>query len=211
MNVIQNYAPSSDGNGWVKDKLKARLVGGGDCQDRNLYSRADTSPPTTSTSAIQIIAQLAAAERMHIISLDIGRAYLNARMLKDDPEKSAFMTIAPIFAIILFDIDPSYKEFLRPNGSIIVELDQALYRCIESALLWYKEISPFLASIGFVPNLYEKRILNMKQAGGQITIAIYVYDLLITSSKQTQAGTVLVALRDKYKKLKVTTGQVHNY
>ena len=30
MNVTQKYAPSSDGNGRIKDKLKARLVGGGD-------------------------------------------------------------------------------------------------------------------------------------------------------------------------------------
>ena len=29
MNVTQKYAPSSDGNGRIKDKLKARLVGGG--------------------------------------------------------------------------------------------------------------------------------------------------------------------------------------
>jgi Reverse transcriptase (RNA-dependent DNA polymerase) len=146
INVTQKYAPSSDGKGRIKDKLKARLVGGGDCQDRNLCSRADTSSPTASTSAIMIIAQLAAAEGRHVISLDIGSAYLNAKMPKDDPSKLVF---------ILTDIDPTYKKFLRPNGSIIVELDQALYGCIESAPLWYKELSTFLASIGFTPNPYE--------------------------------------------------------
>lgn len=211
MNVTQKYAPSSDGNGRVKDKLKARLVGGGDGQDRNLYSRTDTSSPTASTSAILIIAQLAAAERRHVISLDIGSAYLNAKMPKDDPNKLVFMAIAPIIADILIDIDPTYKKFLRTNGSIIVELDQALYGCIESALLWYKELSSFLASIGFVPNPYEKCILNKNQAGGQTTIAIYVDDLLITSPKQAQAEAVVDALRDKYKELKVNTGKTHNY
>jgi hypothetical protein len=29
MNITQKFAPSSDGNGRIKDKLKARLVGGG--------------------------------------------------------------------------------------------------------------------------------------------------------------------------------------
>ena len=211
MNVTQKYAPSSDGNGRVKDKLKARLVGGGDCQDRSLYSRADTSSPTASTSAIMIVAQLAAAEGRHVISLDIGSAYLNARMPKDDPSKLVFMAIAPIIATILVDIDPSYKKFLRPNGSIIVELDQALYGCIESAVLWYNELSTFLGSIGFAPNSYEKCILNKKEPGGQTTIAVYVDDLLITSTKQSHAEAVVAALRDKYKELKVTTGTVHNY
>ena len=211
MNVTQKYAPSSDGNGRVKDKLKARLVGGGDGQDRNLYSRIDTSSPTASTSAILIIAQLAAAERRHVISLDIGSAYLNAKMPKDDPNKLVFMAIASNMADILIDLEPSYKRFQRSNGTIIVELDQALYGCIESALLWYKELSSFLGSIGFAPNPYEKCILNKEESGHQTTIAIYVDDLLITSTRPSHAEAVVVALRDKYKELKVTPGKIHNY
>ena len=211
MNVTQKYAPSSDGNGRIKDKLKARLVGGGDGQDRNLYSRSETSSPTASTSAILIIAQLAAAEGRHVISLDIGSAYLNANMPKDDPSKLVFMAIAPLIAGILTDIDPGFKKFLRPDGSIIVELDQALYGCIESALLWYNELSTFLGSIGFCPNPYEKCILNKEQSGTQTTIAVYVDDLLITSGSQQHAEAVVTSLRDRYKELKVTTGNVHNY
>ena len=211
MNVTQKYAPSSDGNGRIKDKLKARLVGGGDGQDRNLYSRSETSSPTASTSAILIIAQLAAAEGRHVISLDIGSAYLNANMPKDDPSKLVFMAIAPLIAGILTDIDPGFKKFMRPDGSIIVELDQALYGCIESALLWYNELSTFLGSIGFRPNPYEKCILNKEQSGTQTTIAVYVDDLLITSGSQQHAAAVVTSLRDRYKELKVTTGNVHNY
>ena len=211
MNITQKYAPSSDGNGRVKDKLKARLVGGGDGQDRNLYSRIDTSSPTASTSAILIVAQLAAAERRHIISLDIGSAYLNAKMPKDDTNKLVFMAIAPTIADILIDLDPDYKKFQRSNGSVIVELDQALYGCIESALLWYKELSSFLGSIGFSPNPYEKCILNKEQSGHQTTIAIYVDDLLITSTKLHYAEEVVAALEERYKELKVTPGKVHNY
>ena len=52
---------TSDGSGRTKDKVKARLVGGGDGQDRNHYTRADTSSPTVSITAIFIIPQLAAA------------------------------------------------------------------------------------------------------------------------------------------------------
>jgi heat shock protein HspQ len=150
-------------------------------------------------------------DRRHVISLDIWSAYLNAKMTKDDPSKLVFMAIAPMIVGILVDIDPTYKAFLRPNGSIIVEVEQALYGCIESAALWYKELNAFLGSIGFTPNPYEKCILNKKHPDGQTTIALYVNDLLITSTRQTQAEAVVDALRDKYKELKVTTGTVHNY
>jgi hypothetical protein len=67
-------------------------------------------------------------------------------------------------ADILIDLDPSYKGFQRANGTIIVELDQALNGCIESALLWYKELSSFLGSIGLAPNPYEKCILNKEES-----------------------------------------------
>ena len=86
-------------------------------------------------------------------------------MPKDGPSKLVFMAIASNMADILIDLDPSYKRYQRANGTIIVELDQALYGCIESALLWYKELS----SIGFAPNLYEKCILNKTESGHQTT------------------------------------------
>ena len=145
-------------------------------------SRSETSSPTASTSAILNIAQLAAAEGRHVISLDIGSAYLNANMPKDDPSKLVFMAIAPLIAGILTDIDPGFKKFMHTDGSTIVELDQALYGCIESALLWYKELSTFLGSIGFCPNPYEECILNKEQSGTQTTIAVYVDDLLIAAN-----------------------------
>ena len=61
MKVTQKVAPTSDGSGRTKDKVKAHLGGGRDGQDRNHYTRADTSSPIVSISAIFIIAQLAAA------------------------------------------------------------------------------------------------------------------------------------------------------
>jgi Reverse transcriptase (RNA-dependent DNA polymerase) len=183
----------------------------GESRINSRHAWSEEATARIETSAILIISQLAAAEGRHVISLDIGSAYLNAKMPKDDPSKLVFMAIAPLIASILTDIDPGFKKFSRPDGSIIVELDQALYGCIESALLWYKELSTFLGSTGFRPNPYEKCILNKEQAGTQTTIAVYVDDLLITSGSQEDAEAVVNALRDKYKELKVTTGKVHNY
>jgi hypothetical protein len=120
--VRQKFAPSSDDNGRVKHKLKACLVGGGDCQDRSIYSRADTSSPTASTSAIMIVAQLAAAEGRHIISLDIGSAYLYARIPKDDPSKLVCMAIAPNIAEILIDIEPHTRSSYDATEALLWSL-----------------------------------------------------------------------------------------
>ena len=110
MNVTQKVAPTSDGSGRTKDKVKVRLVGGGDGQDRNHYTRADTSSPTVSISLIFIIAQLAAAEQRTVVTLDIGSAYLNAAMPKDDPSKLVFMRIQPDIATLIYKLDPQFAN-----------------------------------------------------------------------------------------------------
>ena len=62
MDVTQKVALIRDGFGRTKNKVKVRLVGGGDGQDRNHYTRADTFFPTVIITAIFGIARLAAAE-----------------------------------------------------------------------------------------------------------------------------------------------------
>jgi len=59
-------------------KLKARLVAGGNQQDRALYE--DVSSPTASITIIFIVLTIAAAERRHMVTMDIAGAYLNASM-----------------------------------------------------------------------------------------------------------------------------------
>ena len=58
-------------------------------------------------------------------TIDIGSAYLNATMPKDNPLHLVFMRIGKEASEILADIDPSYKEFARADGSLVVELDKA--------------------------------------------------------------------------------------
>jgi hypothetical protein len=62
------------------DKYKARLVAGGDMQDKKLYE--DLSSPTVSTSSVFTVAAIAAHEKRHVAVVDIGSAFLNATMQK---------------------------------------------------------------------------------------------------------------------------------
>ena len=211
LNVTQKFLPSSDGTGRVKDKIKARLVGGGDCQDRNHYSRAETSSPTISTSSIFIIAQEAAARGHTVATIDIGSAYLNATMPKQDPKKLVFMRIKKEVTSILTEIEPAFMPFTATDGTLVVELDKALYGCIQSALLWYQELVSFLSSIGFIPNPYDICVLNSNKGGVRTTIGVYVDDLIITSSSPEAVSETIKAIQDKYVQLKIHQGKVHNY
>jgi Reverse transcriptase (RNA-dependent DNA polymerase) len=211
LNVTQKYLPTTDGTGRVKDKVKARLVGGGDCQDRSQYSAAETSSPTVSTTSIFLLAQIAAAEGRDVTTIDIGSAYLNAHMPKTDPSKLVFMRISKEVSQIMANLDNTFNSFLNTDGTLVVELDRALYGCIESALLWFRELSGFLTKIGFVTNPYDVCVMNRTTKAGKATIGIYVDDILLTCSHPSLADAIIQDLEKEYKQLKVTRGTTHNY
>jgi len=64
------------------DKLKARLVAGGDQQDRTVYSDNETSSPTVPTCSLFMIEAVAAKEHRYIATIDFTGAYLNTDMKK---------------------------------------------------------------------------------------------------------------------------------
>jgi Reverse transcriptase (RNA-dependent DNA polymerase) len=211
LNITQKYLPSSDGQGRTKDRLKARLVGGGDGQDRSIYTESETSSPTVSTTSVLLIAQIAAMERRNVATIDIGSAYLNAMMPTEDKEKIVHMKLSPEVSEILIQMEATYKEFACKDGSIIVQLDRALYGCLQSALLWFKELSKFLSSVGFVPNPYDPCVMNAGSDDQQITIGIYVDDIIITCKSESRVTNTIQLLEKEYKKLKITRGLMHHY
>eukprot|EP01042_Synura_sphagnicola_P003740 gene3740-4662_t len=62
------------------DKLKARLVAGGNMQDRSMYEAKDISSPTVKQESVMMIAAIAAQEKRNVVTVDITGDYLNADM-----------------------------------------------------------------------------------------------------------------------------------
>jgi hypothetical protein len=60
----------------VFEKYKARLVAGGDHQDKELYG--DLSSPTVATSSVLTVVAIAAAEKRKVAVFDIEGVFLNA-------------------------------------------------------------------------------------------------------------------------------------
>jgi hypothetical protein len=64
---------------------------------------------------------------------DIGDAFLNASMKPTGIK--VHMQLDPAMAAMLVKIAPEYAPFLEPSGSMVVELDKALYGCVEASLV----------------------------------------------------------------------------
>jgi hypothetical protein len=189
------------------DKLKSRLVANGSMEDRLSVLFEDISSPTASLPFIFLIACIAARDRRFVKTIDIGGAYLNADISKHD----IYMELDETTAAILVQIDPSYQQYLRPNGTMIVKLKKALYGCIESAKLWYDLLALTLESNGFTKNPIDPCVFNKEIDGVQCTAVVYVDDIFVTCLKLSMIEDLERYLRERFKEITVHDGYIHSY
>ena len=190
------------------EKIKARLVGDGRMQDRTVYKI--TKSPTPANGSIMGTLKITAVENRHFSKLDVGGAYLNARI---DDEEEVFMELNAELSRLAVQWMPSLKEFLPGNGNgrLLVRVEKALYGLIQSAFLWNQHLTKFLESKGFVKNVADPCVMNKMHNGYQITIVVYVDDLLVTSTLIENVEWVKDILRNEFKEISVEEGNSISY
>ena len=193
-------------NGQI-DRMKARLVAGGHRQDRSLYKDQDTSSPTVALSTVLMAASIAAHKAQHVMTLDHKAAYLNASMVGN----SVYVRLGKDVAVLLCKLAPKYHQFIRADGTITVKLRRALYGCIESAVLWYKELSSTLLGLGFKKNPYDECSFTREIEGRIDSILVYVDDLMIFSELPQTLTSIADALRSKYTEITTRIGKEHDF
>ena len=137
--------------------IKGRACYNGKVQ-RSLYTKEQTASPTVSQDAFFLTALIDAKEERDKAITDIKGAYLNAKM-----NDEVLMKIVGREVELFCEIDSSLEEFVTiENGKkvLYVQLDKALYGCVQSALLWYELYSETLESMGFVLNPYDFCVAN---------------------------------------------------
>jgi hypothetical protein len=141
---------------------------------------------------------IAAKEGRSVATADIGGAYLNADM--DDEE--VLMELEPALIEVVRTFLPNVDPFVDGRGKMVVKLDKALYECVQSALLWYQTLAEHLTSLGFTVNKYDKCVWNRNWRGSQITIMLYVDDLLITCKSDEAIDWLLAKLEERFVEVK---------
>lgn len=189
------------------DKIKSRLVARGDMQDRSLYGEDDTSAPTAELSSVFSIAAIAACESRYVATCDIGGAFLNADMFKGSG-RTVIVKLDPHITKMLTKLKPDYESFVGDDGHLFVELDKAMYGCIESAKLWYEHLRGVLVNdMGFVQNQYDQCTFNKTDSSGtQVTVILHVDDMKITCANKITLDGVLLFLCQRFKETKCHYG-----
>jgi hypothetical protein len=188
------------------EKLKARLVAGGDQQDKELYG--DLSAPTVSTCSVFTVLTIDAHEGRKAAVVDIRGAFLDAEMTTGiDVHIRLVRTISDM----MVELDPEYQGYRDSKGCIIVQLDRTLYGCVESAALCYENLRASMTSLGYERNTYDHCVFNRTDDGVQCTATVHVDDLFISSTSAEMIESLAEGLKMRYGKISRTNGCILNY
>jgi hypothetical protein len=181
-------------------KVKARLVADGSTQVLQPYEFTFT--PTIKSSSISCLLKIAANEKRIVRCIDITGAYLHADMNTD-----VYMNLNKQLVEHLVNIDKSCKNYIRPNGSVMVKLNKALYGCKTSGFLWYNRLTNYLKKLKFVQNPADECVFNIFRNGCQLSVGLHVDDLLITTALEENYTWFANMLKQEFNEI---TEQVEN-
>ena len=125
---------------------KSRLATGGHMTNPETYQPFDKTSPTASMDSVYSVLGIMQHSRMNLEVCDVPSAYLNTPLPKG---KKHVMRIKPSIAKYFVIADPSAKRYLQPDGSLLVQLEKALYGLPESGKLWHELLKDKLQASGY--------------------------------------------------------------
>ena len=188
--------------------IKGRSIFNGRVQ-RGLYTKEETASPTVSQDAFFLTSMVDAIEKRDTAFTDIKDAYLNAKM-----KGKVHMKIVGKEVDLFCEIDPSFEQFVTTEKGkrvLYVQLDKALYGCVQSALLWYELYSSTLQDMGFTLNPYDLCVANAEIKNKQCTILWYVDDNKISHMNPKVVDDVIGKIESKFGKMTKTRGDKHDF
>ena len=135
-----------------------------------------TSSPTIDMASLFTLLALANHLGCDISSFDVPSAYLNCNLRED-----VYMSIDKETANILCDIDPSYDQYRRSNGAIVVKLNKSLYGLRQSGANWYEHITNTLSTLGYRKSQTDPCTFLRNDGDSFSIVAIYVDDFSIVT------------------------------
>jgi hypothetical protein len=187
-------------------KIKGRTVANGRGQ-RNLYTKEETSSPTVSTDALLISTIIDATEHRDVATADVRGAYIHAKMVD-----FTLLKIEGESVDIMCNVCEVYRKFVcyeKGKKVLYLKLLKALYGCVQSALLWYKNFAGTLLEMGFKMNPYDTCVANKTIEGKQCTIVWYVDGTKISHVDNKVVSYVINKIEERFGEMTVTQGKEH--
>ena len=199
---------------YLKKKRCGKIKGRG-CADgrkqRNKNSKQEVSSPTVAIESVFLTSIVDAEEQREVAVVDIPGAYMHA-----DVDEHIIVRFDRNMAEMLELIEPKiYKPYIQVDSTgkkvLYAKLKKALYGCLKSGLLFWRNLAELLQKTGFVLNPYDPCVANKTINGKQCTVIWHVDDLKISHSDPTVVADIIAILEKKYGKMSVSRGTTHEY
>jgi len=154
------YKIKRDSNGKI-DRYKARIVAKGYSQVEGI-DYFDTFAPVVKLSSIRVIFAIANIKGWIIHQMDVVLTFLNGDLLEE--------------------VYMEQPKGIIENPNLVCKLNKSLYGLKQASRTWYQKIDNFLLEKGLKRLESDHNIFVMHSSKQSLLVAIYVDDLLITSS-----------------------------
>jgi hypothetical protein len=148
---------------------------------------------------------LAARDNKKACTIDITGAYLNAKMAEQGGR--VYMSLDPTLSSIALQLLPEYIGMVDSRGMLLLRLDKALYGCVQSARLWFDELSATLESLGYTPAYSDPCAFYKVSNGTRCDLIIFVDDIVALCDDESFFDDLVNGLERRYPDVKAETSQ----
>ena len=202
----------------IKEKfggiLKGRTCANGSKQRKYLKQDESVASPTAALESLIVTSLIDTYEGRDVGTFDIPGAFLQAKLAPKPNNERVLMKLVGQFVDIMCNVNPEHiKNVIDENGKkvLYMEVLQAIYGCIESALRWYELFSETLVKEGWEINPYDKCVANKIINGKQCTIVWYVDDNKISHEDPNVVTEVIELMKSHFGDLTVTRGNKYRF
>ena len=163
------------------DKVKARLVAGGDWVEPGTVG--ETSSPTVNTMSVMMILNIAAVMKYEVSTHDVTGAFLVPELIVG--ERPMYLWLDRELSTLFVALVPALKNFVdEPTGAIHFRIMRYLYGLPQASFHFYNHMNATLKEMEFTRLLGDPCVyVRGGNTTTRVIVAVHVDDLLVVGTK----------------------------
>jgi hypothetical protein len=169
----------------------------------------DLYSPTIDVKVVLLVLSIGLQAGYELTVWDVKAAYLKSPLTT----RGVYVLLKPHVARRMVEVNPHWSEFLRKDGSLMVECDKAWYGLAAASALWNAEVHRTLTEgCGYTQHSMVSCLYYKRVGRSMCILMLHVDDIgALFPPNSAERARVKAILENKYEKLKEQTGQNLTY
>jgi hypothetical protein len=166
----------------------------------------ETEGPVARVESLMMLLVVAIHENLAIFKVDIGSAFMQTPMTDDVKHK--WVKLDKRVVQVLMELQPDrYKNYILPDGSVIVKMKKLSYRCVEAAHYWWRDLSGTFTKSGYAVSNKDKCAFIKREAEHVAFCGTTVDDCLFMCTRDDEwIQQQIIMLKNKHQEITIEQG-----